>query len=65
MNKAEFELLPVLLAPRGAREFLGCDERTLQNIRTGNPEIAVKISGMRHFRYNKFELARVMKFEWE
>jgi hypothetical protein len=60
MTQDDFDRLPLLLRPAQAREVLGCDRDGLLKVRKAMPELAVKLDGMKEWRYRKVELAKVV-----
>lgn len=63
MTRIEFEKLPLLLASRDAAEVLGCDRKFLRQLRLAYPALAVRLKGMKHWRYRKQEVAKVAGLE--
>jgi hypothetical protein len=60
MTRDEFRELPLLLRPDQAREVFACDKHTLTKLRKQNPDMGVRLPGMRHWRYRKVVVARIV-----
>lgn len=67
MTKDEFDKLPLLLTPAQAREVLGLGGRQLRELRESEEldQVAVKLPGMKHWRYRKQKLAALAKMKFE
>lgn len=61
MSDDEFKRLPMLLRAKTVMQLLGVDRRSLEQIRSSNPELGVTIPGLKEVRYRKAGLAKLLK----
>lgn len=59
MNIQEIAQLPELLTPAQAAELLQVNRGTLAAMREANPALAIRLPGMKHFRFVKARLLTV------
>lgn len=65
MTQAEFKDLPMLLTRQRALAVLGCNRETLTCLRQQFPTLALRMPGMRHWRYRKVVVAKIAGIVYE
>ena len=60
MDQEEFKTLPLLLRRSVVMRALGVDRRTLDAIGDRDAELTVQVPGLRHRRYRKTRLAKLL-----
>ncbi len=60
MTQEEFDKLPLLLSPGQVRVVIGCDQKTVKVLRRIYPQLGVRLRGMKHWRYRKAIVAKLI-----